>query len=388
MKRITLLWMALLSLFATTQKSVALTYKVVVPEGTLACFIAGDMNGWNPAMTRMTKVDATHFTIDLPDAKETDKYQYLSGPDWKYIEKTAEGNKVQDRTWSAEDVVAKWDNIFVLDERTVTIEALVPAEVEKLYIVGNFAAWQSPDEAYKMTLKETTAEGKVFEINVSSIDAFNMEFKFCAGHTWSYQQTEGTNFKYETAENTKSVVVEAFNAIFTEAKAGTFNFKVKVPEGTGRVFIQGDFLKWNMNNALEGVKNADGTFSFTIPSEYVIEYRFYNKADWGFPEVNEEGNERPSRKAVYPADADAELTVINWKQNLSSVRQIQEASNPVYSQDGRLVVENVLSHVEIYNVNGQLIERSAVKGIFRSEPMNPGFYVLKIDGKISKAINN
>ena len=57
----------LLILFATTflfsQQALALTYNVTVPAGTEACWIVGDMTGWS-FKNRMTKVDATHFTLD------------------------------------------------------------------------------------------------------------------------------------------------------------------------------------------------------------------------------------------------------------------------------------------------------------------------------------
>ncbi len=94
----------LLILFATTllfsQQALALTYNVTVPAGTEACWIVGDMTGWS-FKNRMTKVDATHFTIDIPNAKETDGYKYWAGPDWKYEEADANGVKLpENRTWA------------------------------------------------------------------------------------------------------------------------------------------------------------------------------------------------------------------------------------------------------------------------------------------------
>jgi hypothetical protein len=334
-------------------------------------------------------VDDTHFTIELPDATASQKYQYLSGPDWKYIEKDAEGNAIQDRVWSEQDVVVKWLETFSPDEREVTIEALVPSEVKELYLVGGFNGWASPSADFKMTLVEQTVDGNIFSIKVFSVDAANMEFKFCAGHSWSYQQTSpNANYVYGTTENVKSVIVNEFKAVFDIAKAGTINIKATVPAGTSQVFMQGDFLGYNMANALEGTKNEDGTFSFSIPSEYIIEYRLYNKADWGFPEVNEQGNQRDNRQAIYPQDANAEITVVGWQQNISSVKQINEASNLIYSKEGRLVVEDVQGKVEIYTINGQLIDQSAIKGRFQSVLLNPGFYVVKVDGMTKKAVNN
>ena len=63
----------------------ALTYNVTVPTGTKACYIAGEMNGWS--QVEMTKVDDTHYTIDVADATDAMKYKYCSGPSWAYVEK-------------------------------------------------------------------------------------------------------------------------------------------------------------------------------------------------------------------------------------------------------------------------------------------------------------
>ncbi len=88
MKKIFTSFVALVAMLFLVQSVSALTYTVTVPAGTKACYITGEMNGWSPSATPLTKVNETTYTIDLPTATEGMKYQYLSGPDWKYIEKT------------------------------------------------------------------------------------------------------------------------------------------------------------------------------------------------------------------------------------------------------------------------------------------------------------
>ena len=83
----------------------ALTYNVTVPKGTNACYIAGEMNSWSHQ--EMTKVDDTHYTIDIEDATIDDEYKYCCGPSWIYVE-TAEANRV----YSSYDVVEKWQNLY------------------------------------------------------------------------------------------------------------------------------------------------------------------------------------------------------------------------------------------------------------------------------------
>ena len=87
-----------------------LTYNVTVPAGTSACYIAGDMNGWN--FTEMTKVNNTHFTITIEGATTDMTYKYCSGPAWEYVEKDAYGSEISARTYSTNDVVESWANIY------------------------------------------------------------------------------------------------------------------------------------------------------------------------------------------------------------------------------------------------------------------------------------
>ena len=87
------------------------TYNVTVPVGTKACYIAGEMNGWS--QQEMTKVDETHYTITIAEATTAMKYKYCSGPDWAYVEMQADGvTDVQDRTYSANDVVEAWKAVY------------------------------------------------------------------------------------------------------------------------------------------------------------------------------------------------------------------------------------------------------------------------------------
>ena len=387
MKKLTTLILVFMSLMLVNQSANALVYTVKVPDGTNACYITGEMNGWNPGSLKMTKVDDNTYTIDLPDAKETQKYQYLSGPDWKYIEKDENGDAIEDRTWSELDVVAQWLETFKLDAREVTIEALVPVEVKELYLVGSFNGWKSPSEEFKMTFVEELVDGKIFTINVFSEDAINMEFKFVAGPAWAYEQTDPTdNYVFGTTENTVSVVVNAFKEYFDPEKTGTINIKVNVPAGTSKVYLQGDHLGWDMKKAVEGVDNGDGTFSFSVPMVMSISYRMYNKPDWGYPEVDEEGKERANREASYPEDANTEITVIGWKNVDTAVSKVEEATNKIYISNNILTIEDVKSSVEIYDVSGRMIQSATVSGTFSSDYLNKGFYIVKIDNASTKTL--
>ncbi len=130
MKKIFFLFAALISAMTMS----AVTYNVTVPAGTNACYIAGEMTGWSH--TEMTKVDDTHYKLELADATDAMKYKYCSGPGWAYVEKTANGDEVADRTYFVEDVVEAWAAVYEPsatpeepgETKDITVKAKVPAE--------------------------------------------------------------------------------------------------------------------------------------------------------------------------------------------------------------------------------------------------------------------
>ena len=382
--------LALMSMFAVLQSASALVFTATVPVGTQACFIVGDMNGWNTAANPMTKVDATHFSIDLPTATATNGYKYCSGPDWKYEEKTAGGTTLPaNRTWAAADVVANWSAVYLTSyEKDVTIDVLVPATTIECYIVGNFNNWASPAAATKMTKVATTVDGIDFSIKIHSLDTTTLQFKFCAGPAWSYQQTVSANFNYMT--DGAVVVVTSFTAIYDPAKTGTINIKATVPAATSEVWIMGDFLGWDMTKAVKGTKNVDGTWSFSIPMVMTIQYRLYNHNDWGFAEVGQADplTDLPNRSAIYPADANTSITVYAWKQAFSAVHQVDANKYKVYSIGKSIVVDGVTAQIEIIDLSGRQIQSQKLVGKFTSNSLKSGLYIVRVDGATTKVSVN
>ena len=386
MKKTFTYFVALMSLFAMIQNVSALVYNVTVPAGTEACFIAGNMNGWSPSANRMTKVDATHYTLELPNALLTDSFKYCSGPDWKYVEKDIAGNDLaKNRGWKSDDVVANWGSVYLTAfEKNVMIDVLVPLTTIDCYIVGSFANWASPDPAYKMTKVATTADGIDFSITVHTLDTTTMEFKFCAGPAWSYQQTVTANFNY--MKDGGVVVVTAFNAIFDPSKTGTINIKATVPAGTAKVWIMGDFIGWSWNNLVEGTKNNDGTFSFSIPLVQSIEYKLYDSPDWNHVEVDATGTEVANRKATYPTDTNLNVTVIGWKTAIAGIPTLDANNYNIYSLDQSIVVEGVTSRIDIIDLTGRILQSQKLTGNFTSKVLKSGLYIVRVDEATKKVI--
>ncbi|HET9571297.1 MAG TPA: leucine-rich repeat protein [Bacteroidales bacterium] len=86
-----------------------MTYRVKVPVGTKACFIAGEMNGW--VQQPMDKESNGIYSITL-NAHWSDQYKYCSGPEWKYEELDSARNIINNRNYSPMDTVRTWRNIY------------------------------------------------------------------------------------------------------------------------------------------------------------------------------------------------------------------------------------------------------------------------------------
>lgn len=93
------------------EETASLTYRVQVPEGTEACFIAGPCGDWSfREMTREGETDI--FKIEITGAKETDEYKYACQADWAYAEVIEGGGN---RTaWKELDQVEEWGEPVVV----------------------------------------------------------------------------------------------------------------------------------------------------------------------------------------------------------------------------------------------------------------------------------
>ncbi|MDE6276781.1 MAG: hypothetical protein K2M06_01585 [Muribaculaceae bacterium] len=107
------LFILLMALMAGAVGSKAATFKAQVPDGTKKCFVCGSFNGWSAVDAHeMTSDGSNLFTLDLPEVSAADVaggYKYLCGPDWAYVEKSASGAEISNRTAIGDpDVVGSW----------------------------------------------------------------------------------------------------------------------------------------------------------------------------------------------------------------------------------------------------------------------------------------
>ena len=186
----------------------ALTYNVTVPAGTKACYIAGEMNGWSH--TEMTKVDDTHYTIEIASATEAMAYKYCSGPDWKYVEKNASGGDISDRKYSAADKVAKWASVYnpdvVVETKDIVYSVTVPEGTHTCYIAGDMTSWGHKEMTkvdathYTITLKAATDDA----------------YKYCSGPDWKYVELKADGGDVQNRTYAENDVVEKWKAVYGE----------------------------------------------------------------------------------------------------------------------------------------------------------------------------
>lgn len=241
----------------------ALTYNVTVPEGTNACYLAGAMNSWS--FTEMTKVDDTHYTIEAGEGE----YKYTCGPAWKYVEKTADGEEMNNRTYSENDVVAKWAEVYTPSGNNPN-----PTDV-KYYIKNNWNAggwtWEemSPNADKTEWSYTNVFGGTGVNINTEGSDSGAAWFPVDQIGGDAIAAGQKVTFTYNVAAKTVSAKVDGGNG-------GNTNPDPK-PEGEGTYYYKGyingadvnDDQVWN--DFSEGIAEYD----FTEKSYIFVVYQVH-----------------------------------------------------------------------------------------------------------------
>ena len=202
-----------------------LTFTVKVPDGTNTCYITGNAAGGWGVWKKMTKVDATTFTIQL-QTEEWEEYKYFSGPGWEYEEAVnVNGDQREtNRQWqdnNGEDEVLFWKEVYVPgNEVIVTLKCLVPQAVSELYVIGSWNGWKADPltEDEKMNYAGEEDGKKAFVYEVETLDPSSLAFKFAAGPGRAYLQSDGTNLDLaagtEYEENKYSYIISSFKDIY------------------------------------------------------------------------------------------------------------------------------------------------------------------------------
>ena len=287
MRKVLLFLSAILALSAS-----ALTYNVEVPAGTKACYIAGNMNNWSHQ--EMTKVDATHYTIDIAGASESDKYKYSSGPGWNYVEKNADGSEMQDRSYSANDVVARWASVYDPGTGEVKPEGDISIylQVEGAYSPANLYVW---DSATSATLNGSWPGTAMTTIeNVSGVDYYVTTFTKPANAINIIFNNGQGNQTADILGITKTTYYRLSGNTAIEVTPGVVEedgvtYNVTVPDGTPACYIAGEMNNWSFTQ-MEMVDETHYTITIANATKS-MKYKYCASASWDNVEMKANGKD-------------------------------------------------------------------------------------------------
>ena len=178
----------------------SLTFNVIVPPGTEACYICGEWD-WS-SFKEMTKVDATHYTLKVAGAEKTHKYKYACQASWDYVEKKADGSELDsDRTWTENDVVEKWGF------PTYTVAGDSEAAFG--------TTWDPSNTANDMTLESGLY--KWTKTNVALYKNTVIKFQVVKNHDWSQGQWPGSGNDWELKDGITADGLYTITITFKEA---------------------------------------------------------------------------------------------------------------------------------------------------------------------------
>ena len=242
-------------------------YTVTVPKGTEKCYIVGAFaeSEWSTfiEMTRVGTEDK--FTIEVGEGKaiasatsETE-YKYSASQSWDNQEvKDASDNSIDNRTWSANDVVVKWKGIALVPGK-LTYTVTVPAGTKQCYIAGDMNGW---------TAQSMTPGGaNKFTISFDNVTIFTGYKYTCkdGDDTWAYVEKKNGNGSVDNRTYNANDVVERWNRI--DISDGENAAIIGSHEGKGVVEVQ-------VNRQFEAGKLYTLSLPFTMSEKSNIENIF------------------------------------------------------------------------------------------------------------------
>jgi|GEM_PF-964289 len=259
-----------------------ITYSVTVPDGTKACYIAGQMNNWT--QQPMTKIDDTHYTITIQGASVSQLYKYCSGPGWGYVEVNADGSETQDRNYAENDVVVKWASVY--DPEIILTNFIynvtVPAGTKTCFIAGDMNGW---------TLQLMTKVDEThYKITLPSNSVF--EYIYFSGPEWEYRELNASG-NYMSRMYAVSDTVAKWESLFDpNVVRVNMTYSVTVPTGTKACYIAGRMNDWSFQ---EMTKVDDTHYIITLSSHPSFGYKYCSGPSWDFVEVNASGDYTTNR---------------------------------------------------------------------------------------------
>ena len=273
-----------LSFFCYAQLLSAVTFNVQVPDNTPSCWLVGNFNYWNNYQYRMNRVDKTHFSLTVKESDFVDatvnlynlKYKYLhNGGDWSFVERSLIGEDIPERSYQEKDTVLKW---FFYEYPPIqslpgflTIKVQVPSTVSELYLVGTFCDWALPTDSTKMELISSSSVYKQFSLKVWTSNAYTLQYRYVAGSSWDYLQTELRNYYIHVLDTAAIDVVSKFNNIFDGISTTANNKTLRVHTHSNEIIVDGSLFGESISVVTAGgvvlktIKSQGDRIIFTVP---------------------------------------------------------------------------------------------------------------------------
>lgn len=104
----------------------------------------------------------------------------------------------------------------------------------------------------------------------------------------------------------KVLLFAVLTAMLFPALAGAVTLNVKVPSGTKKCYVTGQFLNWSAESALEMLSSGENTFSLEVTSatqsEIEAGYKYLCGQDWAYVEKSSSGAEIGNRTSISSLD--------------------------------------------------------------------------------------
>lgn len=297
-------------------------------------------------------------------------------------------NKATIYVWSSNNGLAAYE--FEVPAKTFTVT--VPQGTEKVYVAGSFTfkSWDNADP-YELT---ATANPNEFTGTFACEDG--IEYKYLNGKgNWDYQESAGLgSTEYNAADGTPVKPADGINRSYNASDV-VANWKA-VPKlvltadiTTGGIpsdlYVKGGWDGWATATAL--AKNGTTDFTVTIGDgiDDVIYsnsgYKYYT-TDMGSPENWE--NRGSNRWAIYPSMTD-EIAGFGTPIPSTGINGKKVDVQIVRTSNGIEARFNGQATIELYNLNGVLIDKTVSSDSYSRDLMN-GIYVLRVNGESVKFV--
>jgi hypothetical protein len=170
---------------------------------------------------------------------------------------------------------------------TYTLKVTVPAATIVCYASGTFNNWIQPGTL----MTKVTDDPKVFTLDIDVADSVGSQYKFCAGPSWDYQQTQAANFWLGNL-TANGDVVTAFSGYYDpNAALQKVTIDVLVPAEVIECNLTGNFNAWDpTKNPMTKVDSTANGKEFKLEIEVadsnLLEYKFVAGPGWAYEQTN------------------------------------------------------------------------------------------------------